>query len=188
MNSVKLLKKIDMRLIQGLVMALIFVFFLYLFYYFYGQFSGYQKMKQQKRQGKIEAAVVQAPEFFNFTPAKENIQQYRLFTFKEKKDAAVPAEPGDMPFQDNAPGGSGNYRILGVVKKDKLFLVVRFISGNKIRLFAEGETIDNRSRVKKLTYKQAVIANSSGGQKVHKIFKVEPITIFKQKSKGTGKK
>ncbi|MCP5053591.1 MAG: hypothetical protein GY940_40870 [bacterium] len=182
MRNSKLLKKIDMRLIQNLVMVLIVVLFLYLFYYFYGQFTAYQNSKKQGKRGEIKAEVIAAPQFFSFTPPKDKINQYRIFTFKEQK-TAFQAEPGAEEKKAAAQNKPPDYRILGVVKMDKLYLVVRMISTDKIRLCSQGMSIDKGSSVQELNIQRVVIADASGGRKEHKIFQMKPIKFFDQGNK-----
>ena len=88
-----------------------------------------------------------------------------MFSFEKKKIEKLPSLPGG-----GGTGGSGNYRGLGVVKKDKLFLLVRFNSDDKIGLFAEGMEIGGGSRVEKLTVDQVVITDPSGRENTYKIF------------------
>ncbi len=167
MKIPKNLKKVDSRVIQTLVMLVIIGFFIYVYYHSYRLYSRYQGMKTSEEKRPVERPPLKIPQLFNFSPdgESENIEAYQLFSFEKKKLEKLPSLSGG-----SGTGGSGNYRILGVVKKDKLFLLVRFNSDNKIGLFAEGMEIDNGSRVEKLTVHQVIIADPSGGEKIHKIF------------------
>lgn len=167
MKIPKNLKKIDSRVIQTLVMLVIIGLFIYVFYYSYQLFSRYQGMKTSEDKRPVERPLMKIAQLFNFSPddESENIEGYQMFSFEKKKIEKLPSLSGG-----SGTGGSGSYRILGVVKKDKLFLLVRFNSDDKIGLFAEGMEIGSGSRVEKLTVDQVIIADPSGGEKTYKIF------------------
>lgn len=170
MKIPKKLKKIDSRVIQTLVMLVIIGFFIYVFYHSYRLFSRYQGMKtgEDKRPG--ERSPVKPPQLFDFSPddKSEDIDRYQLFSFDKKKIEKLPSLS-----LGSGTIGSGNYRILGVVKRDKLFLLVRFNSDDKIGLFAEGMEIGGGTRVKRITVDQVIIADPSGQESVYKIFQKE---------------
>lgn len=181
---------------QKLAMILIVAVFVYIFYYYYGMFTGYRAVKKGAEQGqrKVERGPIPIapPSFFTFIPGDEenpDIEKFRLFTFKEKKAKA--GKPGFQGPMDSNPTKVENYLVLGVVKKDKLFVVVQFKSDNKIRLFAEGTAINGNSRVKRVTPRQVVISGPSGGERSHKIFRfegVKEIDVEKMKKKMKKKK
>ena len=170
MKAAKFFKKIDARMVQLLVMLVIIGFFIYVFYYSYDRYSRYQGIKSSEDKRPVERQPMQPPQFFNFSPDEgfDNIEEYQLFSFNKKKVEQLPSLSEGI-----AAGGSGNYRILGVVKKDKLYLLVRFNSNNKIGLFAQGMDIDGESRVKKLTVDRVIITDPSGREKTYKIFQKE---------------
>ncbi|MGD2090728.1 MAG: hypothetical protein PVH61_31440 [Candidatus Aminicenantes bacterium] len=167
MKIPKKLKKVDSRVIQALVMLVIIGFFIYVFYHSYQLFRRYQEMKTGEDKRPVERLPVEPPQLFNFSPdaESEDIERYQLFSFEKKKIEKLPSLSGG-----SGTVGSGNYRILGVVKRNQLFLLVRFNSNDKIGLFAEGTEIDNGSRVEKLTVDQVIIADPSGQQNTYKIF------------------
>jgi len=187
MKVSKILKKIDLGIMQKLAMILIAAIFIYIFYYYYGQFTGYRVVQKSEKGRRVERIPVSPPAFYNFTPGdKEHpeIEKYQIFTFKEKKAKA--GKPATQGVFDSDPGKGSGYRILGVVKKDKLFLVVRFDSDNKIRLFSRGMTIKDKSRVKKITPRQVIITDPSGEEQVHNIFRfagVKDINLKKIKKR-----
>lgn len=171
MKVSKILKTIDLGIIQKLAMILIAAIFIYIFYYYYGLFTGYQVVKESEAGRKVERIPVSPPVFYNFTPGDEehpDIDKYQIFIFKEKKATPEKAEGQGVIGSD--PGKGSGYQILGVVKKDKLFLVVRFDSDNKIRLFSQGMTIKDNIRVKKITTQQVVISDPAGDEQIHNIF------------------
>lgn len=167
MKIPKNLRKVDARVIQTLVMLVIIGFFIYVFYHSYHLFSRYQGMKTSEDKRPVERPPMKIPELFNFSPDDEfeDIEGYQLFSFEKKKIEKLPSLSGG-----SGTGGSGNYRILGIVKKDKLFLLVRFNSDDKIGLFAEGMEIGSGTRVEKLTVDQVIIADPSGRENTYKIF------------------
>jgi hypothetical protein len=167
MKIPKKLKKVDSRVIQTLVMLVIIGFFIYVFYHSYQLFSRYRGMKTGEVKRPVERPPVKTPQLFNFSPddKNEDIERYQLFSFEKKKIDKLPS----LSLGSGA-AGSGNYRILGVVKRDKLFLLVRFNSDDKIGLFAEGMEIGGGTRVEKLTVHQVTIADPSGGENTYEIF------------------
>lgn len=167
MKIPKNLKKVDSRVIQTLVMLVIIGFFIYVFYHSYHLFSRYQGMKTGEVKRPVERPPVKTPQLFNFSPDDENedIERYQLFSFEKKKIEKLPSLSWG-----SGTGGPGNYRILGVVKRNKLFLLVRFNSDDKIGLFAEGMEIGGGARVEKLSVDQVTIADSSGQENTYKIF------------------
>jgi hypothetical protein len=174
MKIPKNLKKVDSRVIQTLVIVVIIGFFIYVFYHSYHLFNRYREMKTSEDKGPVERPPLKIPQLFNFSPddESEDIEAYQLFSFEKKKIDKLPSFSSG-----SGSGGSGNYRILGVVKKDKLFLLVRFNSDDKVGLFAEGMEIANGSRVEKLTVDQVIIADPSGELKTYKIFQEKYKTI-----------
>lgn len=182
MKSTKLFKKIDPRVIQALVMIVIAVLFLYVCYYFYGEFSAYVSAKKREAGGVVDAAGVQAPEFHHFVPKKEELHRYQLFTFPEKRTVPPETLAGGSGRQRSAAAQSSDYKILGVVKKDRYYLVVRYNNG-KVSLIGAGQAIRDRVKVKSLTAHRAVITGPDGGEQVYKVFRLEAKTI-KQKSRG----
>lgn len=167
MKISKKLKKVDSRVIQTLVMLVIVGFFIYVFYHSYHLFSRYQGMKTGEVKRPVERPPLKTPQLFNFSPddESEDIERYQLFSFEKKKIEKLPSLSWG-----SGTGGSGNYRILGVVKRDKLFLLVRFNSDDKIGLFAEGMEIGDGARVEKLSVDQVTIADPSGQENTYKIF------------------
>ena len=161
-----------------LAMVAITVIFIYIFYHSYALFTGYQWVKKSEKESgrRVEQVPLSPPAFYNFVPGDKNhpdVAKYKLFTFKEKK-----AKEENTPEQGAAgskPAVGENYRVLGVVKKDKLFLVVRFNSDNKIRLISEGMRINDTFRVKRVTPRQVVVADNSGGERIHNIFQFEAL-------------
>jgi len=167
MKIPKKLKKIDSRVIQTLVMLVVIGFFIYIFYHSYHLFSRYQGMKSGEDKRPVERPPMKIPGLFNFSPddESEDIELYQLFSFEKKRIEKLPSLSGG-----SGTAGSGNYRILGVVKRDKLFLLVRFNSDDEIGLFAEGMEIGGGARVQKLTVDQVIIADPSGRENTYKIF------------------
>ena len=166
MKTPNLFKKIDTRVIQALVPVAIVGIFIYVFYYQYDQYSRYRASKNMEASQAVESTPLNVPEFFNFSlDNEENLVQYMLFTFDKAKAKAPVSAAGS-----SAEAGSGNYTILGVVKKDRLFLLVRFSADNKIQLYGEGTSIDGNSRVDRLSTDQVTIVDASGQSQTHKIF------------------
>jgi hypothetical protein len=163
-----LFKKIDSRVIQFLVMVAIVGLFIYLLYHHYHLFVRYQESKTTAGRPPAERSPLLVPAFFNFSPdrSEESGILAQLFSFEKKK-------PEILPLAMNMNGentGSGDYRILGVVKKERLFLLVRFNSDNKLRLVGEGGDIDTQSRVKRLYTDHVIITDPSGQEHTYKIF------------------
>jgi hypothetical protein len=166
MKIPKNLKKVNARVIQTLMMVVIMGFFVYVFYHSYHLFSRYQGMKAGEDTRPVERPPMKIPQLFNFSPddESEDIERYQLFSFEKKKIGKRSLSWG------SGNGGPGNYRILGVVKRGKLFLLVRFNSDDRIGIFAEGMEIDRGTRVEKLTFDQVIIADPSGQESTYKIF------------------
>lgn len=170
MKISKKLKKVDSRVVQTLVMLVIIGFFIYVFYRSYQLFNRYQEMRTSEDKRPVERSPMKPPQLYNFSPddKSEDIERYQLFSFEKKKIEKLPSLSWG-----SGTVGSGNYRILGVVKRDKLFLVVRFNSDDKIGLFAEGMEIGGGTRVKRITVDHVTIADPSGGENIYKIFQKE---------------
>jgi hypothetical protein len=168
MKLPKLFKKIDARVIQVLVMVAIVAFFVYLFYHHYHLFLRYQEEKTSAGRHPAEQSPPQVPTFFNFSPdqGEDNAILAQLFSFEKKKPEKLSAST-TMKGED---AGSDDYRILGVVKEGRLFLLVRFNADNKIRLVPEGIDIDKRSRVKRLFTDHVIITDPAGQERTYKLF------------------
>jgi hypothetical protein len=170
-----------MRLVQALVMVVLAVGFVYLFYHFYQQYSDYSRSKQPGERGPVKGETIEPPQLFNFQPEKKEALKYQLFWFKERRVAEQAKTAVKKKKQFNRYNNPNQYRVLGVIKKDRLFLVVRFVRDNKIKLYPQGASIYEGNRIKNLTTRQAVIVDDNGGEEIHKIFQVEPTTIFEQR-------
>jgi len=169
MKTPNLFLKIDSKVIQLLLLLAIVGIFVYIFYYHYNIFSDYQADKTIKDKQAVERPPIKVPEFFNFNPDKvDNILQYMLFSFDKSKVKVPPSAVSPATTT-----GSGKYNILGVVKRNRLFLLVRFLSDNKIQLYSEGMSIDGNSRIERLSTDQVTIVDSSGQRQTHKIFQTE---------------
>ncbi|MCP4155470.1 MAG: hypothetical protein GY757_47540 [bacterium] len=176
------LKKLDARMLQYLVMVVIAAIFVYTFYSFYTAQAEYREDKKamavkaaKKSETPTEIQLpVTPPPYSAFAPDKGlPAEKCSLFTFKKKKkEETGKNKTGQQQTQKPAPV---TYAILGVVKRDKLFLAVRLNQGNKIKLYHEGASIDNNNRIKKLEPGSAIIADSSGQERVHKIFQLHNI-------------
>lgn len=176
----KKMKKITAGMLQTLAMVLIVAAFVYLFYYFYGEYRDYRSLKGRQASPVAPSEMLSPPSFHTFEITPMNRFQYRLFTFKEQKrrgDDMAADGMGDMAGAEST-AVSSDFTVLGVVKKDRLYLVVRLHAGNKIKLFARGQTINKGNKVKKLTLSRAVVSGP-GGEQVHKIFKTYDIKEIK---------
>lgn len=181
MNSAKWLKKIDPRVVQGLVMLIIAVLFLYVCYSLYTEFSAYSSAKHREPSGVVDAAGVQAPQFHQFIPRKEELHRYQLFTFPDKRTAPPQSTANGTDKQTPQAARSSDYTLLGVVKKDRFYLVVRFNDGS-VSLTGAGQTIIDRTRVKSVTADHAVIVGPGGKEKVYRVFQIE-LQKFKESSR-----
>ncbi len=178
MKVPKLFRKIDIRRLHILAMILAAVFFLSVFYRYSVQFREYSVFKNAPAGSPQKSEPPSPPAFFTFTPDEDDelgVDGYRLFSFKEKKAAGTEEEIEGSP----APGqtDTSQYQVLGVVKKERLFLVLRLNSDGKIHLYAEGMTIEGGWRLEKVTTRQAILVDSSGGERVHKLFQFDERSI-----------
>ncbi|MCP4217356.1 MAG: hypothetical protein GY765_22115 [bacterium] len=184
MNT-KLFKKLNPGVLQNVGMALIALVFIYLFYGFYTSLSEYQKSKAGKERPQGAISAIQPPEFFAFTPDEtKDLNTYRLFTFDKPGKEEKAAGKGETP-QPIQPKQAA-YTIVGVVKKDKLFLVVRF-KDRKVGLFSDGMPIvppgtkdKGADKVHKVETGRVAI-DRGGNLQYHKIFQLPNIQEFKTK-------
>jgi hypothetical protein len=168
----KRFKKMNSGALQILVMGLIVPAFVYMFYHFYDLYRDYRETRGKDKPPAAESEKVQPPVFYSFDPG--NNDKYQLFTFKEKKQKPKKGEkmvPGTKTEQAKPP----DYSILGVVKRDRLYLVVRFHSGNRLGFIPQGGDINRGHRVERLESFQVVISDRAGREYTHKIFKLTNI-------------
>lgn len=169
MKALKSLKKIDVRVVQGLLMACITALFVVLFYAFYQAYYNYRVAQHQPKAVVAPIEPLNPPQLFVFNPSQEETNRYQLFLFKEKK-AENQQDGMDMPAQEN-------FQILGVIKKVQLYLVVRLNSNNEIHLFARGQTIEEGFTVKQISLKEVVISDPTGSERVHPVFQMQSMSV-----------
>lgn len=159
---------------QIMVMGLIVPAFIYVFYHFYGLYRDYREIKGKERPPAAELEKIEPPVFYSFAPGNDD--KYELFTAKDKKQKQPEGKKvaaGSKTEQAKPP----DYSILGVIKRDQLYLVVRFQSGNRLAFIPRGEAITRGHRVERLEPFHVVISDQSGREYTHKIFKLTNINF-----------
>jgi len=184
-------------LLQPLVLLIIAAVFLYAFYLMYVQYRDYRTAGQIQKAGNVDVTPVDIPEFYSFQPAQDQLNKFKLFSFKDQKEDLKGKGGSDGKGAGDKNNGESlqkiNYTLLGVVKRDHLFLVVRFNDNSTIKLYAVGDRIEGNGTLKKLTARKAVLEDASGTRTEVRVFKLEPTTIFqetevKKKIQKAGKK
>ncbi|MCX6584238.1 MAG: hypothetical protein NT166_29030 [Candidatus Aminicenantes bacterium] len=172
----KAMKKINPAILQRLAPGLILLAFVYGFYYLFGVYRDYRGEREIKP-GKETAGVVEnqnenedlpvTPPSFHTIPPDGNAT-LDIFSFKERKSSGADSAGGEKDKPSD-------YTILGVVKKDRLYLAVRTQADNKIRLIPEGAAINDNYRIKKLEPFSVVVIDSEGLSRTYKIFQSQEI-------------
>lgn len=168
------------KALQYLLLAVILAVFAFFFYHTYHTMEDYAEAGRKPKNPPPPIVTPQPPAFHNFKP--DDPVKYALFTFnKEKLEQKKPGTSATASIEPQK--ASANYTILGVVKRDKLFLVVRMNNDKKIRLIAERQSINGNHRVVNLQTSFVVIADKSDRSRTHKIFKMEPIKEIRHDNK-----
>lgn len=163
----KLPKKVSIKTLYNLGIIVLLAGILYAFYGVYSRAADYWKSRSAPQKQAAQPQPMSPPVFFRFAPPPQQAYRYAVFTMNRAK--AQPAK--------NQPGGKiSGFDILGVVKRDRLFLVVRTKPTGKIKLVSRGEAVNGDSSVKELTTSQVVITDKMGGEKTHKIFAFKGVT------------
>lgn len=170
------MKKINPALLQRLALGLILLAFVYGFYYLFGLYRDYRGERQIKpaketaevaeSKNENENLPVTPPSFHTLSP--ESNAALDIFSFKERKT-------GDADSTGGEKAKPSDYSILGVVKKDRLYLAIRTQSDNKIHLIPEGAAINDNYRIKKLEPFAVVVIDSEGLSRTYKIFQSQEI-------------
>lgn len=172
----KAMKKINPAILQHLALGLILLAFVYGFYYLFGVYRDYRGEREIKPT-KETAGVVESknendnypvapPSFHTLSP--ESNAALDIFSFKERKTGGADSVGGEKDKPSD-------YTILGVVKKDRLYLAIRTQSDNTIRLIPEGAAINDNYRIKKLEPFAVVVIDSEGLSRTYKIFQSQEI-------------
>lgn len=172
----KTMKKINPALLQHLALFVILLAFVYGFYYLFGVYRDYRGEREIKPtretagapqiQDENENLPVTLPSFHTISP--ESNATLDIFSFKERKSSGTDSTGGEKDKPSD-------YTILGVVKKDRLYLAVRIQADNKIRLVPEGAAINDNYRIKKLETFSVVVVDSEGLSRTFKIFQSQEI-------------
>jgi len=172
----KAMKKINPAILQRLALGLILLAFVYGFYYLFGVYRDYRGEREIKPaketagvvedQNENEDLPVTPPSFHTLSP--ESNAALDIFSFKERKSGGADSTGGEKVKPSD-------YTILGVVKKDRLYLAVRSQADNKIRLIPEGAAINDNYHIKKLEPFSVVVTDSEGLSHTYKIFQSQEI-------------
>lgn len=172
----KAMKKINPALLQHLALVVILLAFVYGFYYLLGVYRDYHSEREIKpakettgvteNQDEKENLPVTPPSFHTISP--ESNATLDIFSFKERKSSGADSTGGEKDKPSD-------YTILGVVKKDRLYLAVRTQSDNKIHLIPEGAAINDNYRIKKLEPLSVVVIDSESLSRTFKIFQSQEI-------------
>jgi hypothetical protein len=173
------IKKITPALLQHLALVVILLAFAYGFYSLFGLYSDYRGDREIKpakettetpevseNQNDNDNLPVTPPSFHAISP--ESNATLDIFSFKERKSRNTDSTGGEKAIPSD-------YTILGVVKKDRLYLAVRTQADNKIRLIPEGAAINDNYRIKKLEPLSVVVLDSEGLSRTYKIFQSQEI-------------
>lgn len=172
-------KRINIKVLSYMVTLFCAIFFMFSFYLLYNWFNMYQKEKNEKESGNIYNEVIMAPEFHSFYPLDNEIITYNAFSANKRKGVKKVI---------SSKIGKENYSILGVVKKGKLYLVVQFEPGKKIKLVCRGERINKNDSVKKLGLNKVIIIDKMSKEREYKIFHFEDIKEIKDNDYNKKKK
>lgn len=178
------MKKINPALLQHLALGLILLAFVYGFYYLFGVYRDYRSEREIKpdkattgvaeNQDENEDLPITPPSFHTISP--EGNATLDIFSFKERNSDGADSAGGEKDTPSD-------YTILGVVKKDRLYLAVRIHADNKLRLFPEGAAINDNYRIKKLEPFSVVVMDSEGLSRTYKIFQSQEIKEIHENEK-----
>lgn len=157
----KLPKKLSIKTLYNVGIVLLLAGLLYAFYGVYSRASNYMKSRNIPQKPAVQSQPIAPPVFFRFAPPPQQLDRYAVFTMNRVK-----AQPTGSKEAAKISG----FDILGVVKRDRLFLVVRTKPAGKIKLVSQGEAVNGDSTVKTLTTTSVVIGQKGGGETTHKIF------------------
>ena len=125
----KLPKKISIKTLYNVGIIVLLAGILYAFYGVYARASEYWTSRNAPQKPAAQAQPLSPPVFFRFAPPAQQLHRYAVFTMNRAK-----AKPEKGPQSGKISG----FDILGVVKRDRLFLVVRTKPAGKIKLVSRG--------------------------------------------------
>lgn len=177
MKALKRLTKINYGVLQALMVILLMAILAVVLYEHWKLLQDYRHSKQKVEIDKSRGfTTIEPPTYTNFTVPKGEEVQYNLFSFeREKKENKTGnGEPG-QPGTHGSPNGNNEneYELLGVIKRDKWMVVVRFNQDNKIRLFSIGDSISPNRRINQVTSTEITFTNTEGRSEVVKVFPVK---------------
>lgn len=156
-------KIINFKVAFYLSFFLAFLFFTYFIFIYYNQVKGYIKYKETK--------VVKAPGISEISrvklPGKDapKITGRDIFAKqKKKKKENVSIKAKEIV----------DYKILGVVKKEKLLVIIYFTKDKKIKSFEQGSKIDSNTVIDKIELNK-VILKKNGKKITYKVFKSQEV-------------
>lgn len=171
----KKMKKINPALYQHLALGLIVLVFVYWFYHFYVVYSDYRAEREIKpgtgaagtaNQNESEDLPVTPPSFYTIPP--NGNATLDIFSFAEKKNDGSDPAGGEIDKPSD-------YTILGVVKRDRLYLAVRIHADNKLLFVPQGAAINGNYRVQELKAFSVVVIDREGVSHTYKIFQRQDI-------------
>ena len=135
---------------------------------------GYSLLKNQPG-GKIEQIQnrLKSIPFSSSKSAFKSLARFNIFAIGAKS----------LIKEENAPAKEKEFDLLGVVKVGKLYIVVQFKKGKKIRLFPEKSSINNKYYVEKIGIQKVLIRDDLGVVRIYNVFKLYEVINVNQKGK-----
>lgn len=146
---------------------LVFLFFTYFIFIYYNQVKGYIKYKETK--------LVNAPGIPEISLVKLPGKDVPKITGRDifAKQKEKKKEKGSIKAKEIV-----NYKILGIVKKEKLFVIVFFTKDKKIKSFEQGSKIDSNTVIDKIELDK-VILKKNGKKITYQLFKSQKVIKVK---------
>ncbi len=167
----KVIKKIEFKVIQTFVMSFIIILFLFVCYNFYITINDYAKFKKKDFKNTNIIKKIKPLAFFNFNISTDQKNKFNIFSYNKK----IVRKSKKIKKKETF-----DFIIAGVVKKDKLYLVGKLKSDKNLSLFSENELIKNYT-IKKIYKNRIIIIDELGNEKIIKIFKFDNIVNIKKK-------
>ncbi|MCU0287652.1 MAG: hypothetical protein MUF15_14825 [Acidobacteria bacterium] len=180
----KKMTKINRALYQRLGFGLILLVFVYWIYYLYNVYDDYRAernmapstLSTEPPTNQTEAELPVKPPSFFAVPA-DSYAVTDIFSFTREKNDGPEQGGGEI----NKPS---DYTILGVVKRDRLYLVVRLNAGNKLLFVPQGAALNDNYSVQKLENVSVVIMDKDGVKRTYKIFQWQNTKELPDEEKG----
>jgi len=184
MKGLKKLETISPAAWQILAIGVIIAVFIFIFYYHFLFFQEYRREKNADSPLPQKITPISPPQFTDFTPQEADKQALQIFSIRDDGQNGGGGETGDdNGNHDKKNEAEQEYQVLGVVKKEVLYLVVRFSTGQSIRFFPAGSAIHRSAQVEKITPEQVVISDGNGREQIIKIFKFQYLDFTGHKKK-----